>query len=68
MVMYDNLGGSHTIDLYYAKTGTGTWEVTAFDHSAASSSGGFPYSSGPLTTTTLDFSASQRLADRGERQ
>jgi flagellar hook protein FlgE len=58
MVMYDNLGGSHTIDLYYAKTGTGTWEVSAFDHSAASSSGGFPYSSGPLSTTTLDFSSS----------
>jgi flagellar hook protein FlgE len=58
MVMYDNLGGSHTIDLYYAKTGTGTWEVSAFDHSAASSSGGFPYSSGPLSTPTLDFSSS----------
>ncbi len=58
MVMYDNLGASHTIDLYFAQTSSGNWEATAFDHSAASSTGGFPYSSGPLATTTLNFSAS----------
>jgi flagellar hook protein FlgE len=57
MVMYDNLGASHTIDLYFAKTGTGSWEVSAFDHSGASASGAFPYSSGPLTSATLNFSA-----------
>jgi len=58
MVMYDNLGASHTIDIYMAKTATtNTWEVTAFDHAAAASSGGFPYSTGPLTTQTLSFSA-----------
>ena len=58
MVMYDNLGTSHTIDVYMAKTATtNTWEVTAFDHAAAASSGGFPYTSGPLTTQTLSFSA-----------
>ena len=32
MVMYDDLGASHTIDLYMAKTGGNSWEVTAFDH------------------------------------
>ncbi|WP_298356008.1 flagellar hook protein FlgE [Rhodoblastus sp.] len=58
MVMYDNLGAPHTIDLYFAQTSSGTWEVSAFDHGAASSSGGFPYSSGPLATTTLNFSSS----------
>jgi flagellar hook protein FlgE len=57
MVMYDNLGASHTIDLYFAKTGTGTWEVSAFDHAAAGAGGGFPYSSGPLASTILNFSA-----------
>jgi flagellar hook protein FlgE len=57
MVMYDNLGASHTIDLYMANTGSNNWEVTAFDHSAAASSGGFPYTSGPLTTQALSFSA-----------
>lgn len=58
LVMYDNLGASHTIDLYFAKTATNTWEVTAFDHSTASSTtGGFPYSAAALSTTTLNFSA-----------
>lgn len=58
MIMYDNLGAPHTIDLYVAQTSSGTWEVSAFDHGAASASGGFPYSSGPLSTTTLNFSPS----------
>ncbi len=58
VVMYNNLGGSQTIDLYFAQTSSGTWEVTAYDDSAASSSGGFPYSSGPLATTTLNFNPS----------
>jgi flagellar hook protein FlgE len=57
MVMYDNLGASHTVDLYMANTGGNAWEVTAFDHSAASATGGFPYSSAPLATQTLNFSA-----------
>jgi flagellar hook protein FlgE len=55
MVMYNNLGGSQTIDLYMAQTSANTWEVTAFDHSATSASGGFPYTSGPLATQTLSF-------------
>ena len=58
VVMYNNLGGSQTIDLYFAQTSSGTWEITAYDDSAASSSGGFPYSSGPLATTTLNFNPS----------
>jgi flagellar hook protein FlgE len=57
MVMYNNLGGSQTIDLYMAKTVANTWQIAAFDHAAASASGGFPYTSGPLATQTLDFSA-----------
>src|SRR5580658_9704066 len=55
LVVYDNLGGSHTINLYYTNTGPNTWEVDAFDASKASASGGFPYSSGPLATQTLTF-------------
>ena len=55
LVVYDNLGGSHTINLYYTNTGSNTWEVDAFDASKASPSGGFPYSSGPLATQTLTF-------------
>jgi flagellar hook protein FlgE len=55
LVVYDNLGGAHTINLYFTNTGANTWEVDAYDASDASASGGFPYSSGPLATETLTF-------------
>jgi flagellar hook protein FlgE len=55
LVVYDNLGGAHTINLYLANTGANTWEVDAFDASKAATGGGFPYSSGPLATATLTF-------------
>ena len=53
---YDNLGGAHTIDLYFANMGNDQWEVDAYDNSTATN-GGFPFSSGPLTTSTLNFSS-----------
>ena len=55
LVVYDNLGGSHTINVYFTNTGSNTWEVDAFDASKASANAGFPYSSGPLATQTLTF-------------
>ena len=55
LVVYDNLGGAHTINLYFTNTGANTWEVDAYDAADASASGGFPYSSGPLATQTLTF-------------
>jgi flagellar hook protein FlgE len=55
LVVYDNLGGAHTINLYLSNTGANTWEVDAFDASKAATGGGFPYSSGPLATATLTF-------------
>jgi flagellar hook protein FlgE len=55
LVVYDNLGGAHTINLYFANTGTGTWEVDAYDSADAAAGGGFPYSSSPLATQTLTF-------------
>jgi flagellar hook protein FlgE len=55
LVVYDNLGGAHTINFYFANTGGGSWQVAAYDASQASPSGGFPYASGPLATGTLPF-------------
>lgn len=55
MVAYDDLGGAHTINLYFANTGADTWEVDAYDSGTAAAGGGFPYSSGPLATQTLNF-------------
>jgi flagellar hook protein FlgE len=55
LVVYDNLGGSHTINIYFTNTGSNTWEVDAYDASTASPNAGFPYSSGPLATQALTF-------------
>ena len=55
LVAYDNLGAPHTINIYFTKTGANTWEADAFDASTAAAGGGFPYSSGPLLTQTLNF-------------
>jgi flagellar hook protein FlgE len=61
VVAYDDLGAAHTINLYFTNTGpngTGgdTWEVDAFDSSAAATTGGpFPYTGGALATANLTF-------------
>jgi flagellar hook protein FlgE len=65
LVMYDNLGGAHTINVYFANTGPNTWEVDAFDASKASTGGGFPYSSGPLATQTLTFNSGNGALSSG---
>jgi flagellar hook protein FlgE len=57
LVAYDNLGGAQTLDLYFAKTGAGAWEVDAYADGAAAVGGGFAYASGPLATQSLTFSA-----------
>jgi flagellar hook protein FlgE len=58
MVAYDNLGAPHTMNFFFTKTATGTWEATVYDASTAdpsSSNAGFPYSSPALTTGTLTY-------------
>jgi flagellar hook protein FlgE len=57
LVVYDNLGQEVLLDFYYTKTAAETWEVSVFDRSAATAGTSFPYSSGPLSTVTLDFDA-----------
>ncbi len=61
LVVYDDLGAAHTINIYFANEGSGKWEVDAYDASTAASGGGFPYSSGPLATQTLTFNATGAL-------
>ncbi len=55
---YDNLGNQITLDVYLSNVSTAgnppSWEVDVFDASTATN-GGFPYTSGPLTTQTLTF-------------
>ncbi|MCR9137906.1 MAG: flagellar hook protein FlgE [Alphaproteobacteria bacterium] len=57
LVVYDNLGQEVLLDFYYTKTAAETWEVSVFDRSVATAGTSFPYGSGPLSTTTLDFDA-----------
>jgi flagellar hook protein FlgE len=65
LVVYDNLGGAHTINLYLANTGANSWEIDAFDASKAATGGGFPYSSGPLATATLTFDPTNGMLSVG---
>lgn len=55
LLTFDNLGGEVMLDVYMTKTADNTWEVAVFEKSKAGPNGGFPYSSGPMTTTTLTF-------------
>lgn len=55
LVAYDNLGGEVLLDAYFTKTGANIWEMAVFDRANASPTGGFPYTAGPLATTTLTF-------------
>ncbi|ARO31282.1 flagellar hook FlgE-like protein [Rhizobium sp. NXC14] len=52
-----DFGPPTSLDVYYAKTGPNTWEVSYYS-SAASTAGGFPYSTPALTTQTLTFDPS----------
>lgn len=61
LIVYDKLGGEVKLDIYFAKTASGNWEVSVFDSRDAASGGGFPYSSGPLATQSLAFGSDGKL-------
>lgn len=62
LVTYDKLGNQVTLDVYYAKKANGEWEVSVYNRANANAtSKGFPYSSGPMATTTLKFDASGKF-------
>jgi flagellar hook protein FlgE len=55
MVTYDNLGNKVLLDVYFTNTGTGTWQVSVFDQSKATSGTSFPYTGGALGSANLTF-------------
>ena len=61
LIVYDNLGGQVKLDIYFAKTSVGNWEMSVYDSRDASTNGGFPYASSPLTTQSLLFGADGKL-------
>jgi flagellar hook protein FlgE len=61
LISYDNVGNEIILDVYSTKTGPDTWEVAVFDRAAAGPDGGFPYTSGPLTTETFTYDGTGKL-------
>lgn len=57
LVAYDNLGKAVTLDMYFSKTASNTWEVSVYNAADASTSDSFPYTSSALVTSALNFSA-----------
>lgn len=57
LVAYDNLGAAKTLDLYFTKTATNTWELTIYDAADAASGTTFPYGTSALASDTLSFSS-----------
>jgi flagellar hook protein FlgE len=57
LVVYDNLGGQVTLDIYASLTATAnTWEITIFNQADAAATTVFPYGgAGVLATQTLTF-------------
>lgn len=62
MVVVDNIGREVVLDVYYAKTGANTWEMTVFDASTAHATTTFPYSAAPLRTATMTFDSFGQFA------
>ncbi|MGI6246111.1 MAG: flagellar hook protein FlgE [Pseudochelatococcus sp.] len=60
MTVYDNVGREVKLDLYFAKTAAGAWELSVFN---GTDGGGFPYDAAEvLGTTPLTFDATGNLA------
>lgn len=55
LIAFGNLGNQVTLDIYGTKTAGNTWDVSVFDRAGAAPGGGFPYASGPIADTTLNF-------------
>lgn len=68
MIAYTGIGEERKIDIYFAKTGPGTWEAVAYDASLASPDGGFPYGGPALGTAALTFDPSDGSLDPASDQ
>ncbi|MGI9353869.1 MAG: flagellar hook protein FlgE [Rhizobiaceae bacterium] len=55
LVVYDNLGASQLVDIYFTKSAADSWEVAVFNQADAAPTTGFPYATGPIATETLTF-------------
>jgi flagellar hook protein FlgE len=56
LVTYDNLGTATTLDLYFTKAATNTWELAIYNAADAAAGTTFPYAQPALAVDTLNFS------------
>ncbi len=62
LLVYDSLGAEVKLDIYFAKTAEGEWEMATFNAADVDpTSLGFPYATGPLATETLSFDGTGKL-------
>lgn len=62
MTVYDSLGKSHVVDLYFTKTGSGTWDVHALAK-GGEIDGGTPGQNVEFATGQLTFDSAGALQD-----
>lgn len=55
IVVYGDLGYEITLDVYWAKTASETWELAIFNRADAPATGTFPYSAAALASDTMTF-------------
>ncbi|MBB3455707.1 flagellar hook protein FlgE [Rhizobium sp. BK313] len=74
IIAYDSQGNAITYDVYFTKTADGdpaagtpdTWDVAVFNQAdAATGDSPFPYSSGPVTSGTMNFDSDGNLISSG---
>jgi flagellar hook protein FlgE len=58
--VYDSLGAAHQVDIYFTKTGAGTWDYHALTDGAGVA-GGEPGTPNEIATGTLTFDSQGRL-------
>jgi len=61
VLVYGNLGEEIMLDVHFAKTNAGEWQMVVYNAADRDANGGFPYANGPLAQTTLEFDANGRL-------
>jgi flagellar hook protein FlgE len=67
VLVYGSLGEEIMLDVHFAKTGTGEWQMAVYNAADRDAGGGFPYANAALATTTLEFDATGQL-DPGSAQ
>ncbi len=61
VLVYGNLGEEIMLDVHFAKLSTGEWEMAVYNAADRDANGGFPYASGPIAQTTLEFDGTGQL-------